>query len=174
MYVHMVGRDEESRGGGEVCIIPVLAILSEHRDCIDRISIDFDYEEVGELPELGGICDFDDLLAVNIDNLIRVFWLRSHNLGFLAVCCDFAEVTLVAGSEVAHVEISLHHLGLAQESRFEYVSFLEFFVSADSIVAGVEFTVCGKSSFFSCGFGCAFGLYVGLKRVNVGIKALDC
>lgn len=35
MYVHMVGRDEESRGGGEVCIIPVLALLSEHRDCID-------------------------------------------------------------------------------------------------------------------------------------------
>lgn len=32
--------------------------------------IDLDYQEVGELPELGGVSDFDDLLVVNIHNLV--------------------------------------------------------------------------------------------------------
>lgn len=79
-------------------------------------SVNLDYEEVGKLPELIGISNHDDLLTTLVHDIVGVLGLRGHDFGLIAVGRNLGERTAVGRSEVIFVEITLHHLGLAEET----------------------------------------------------------
>ena len=87
---------------------------------------------------------------------------------------DLGESALVGIGEVAHVEVALHNLGLAEESGLEDITLLELLVGAYCIVAGVGLCVGDTGCLLGCCLGETFSLDVGVERVYAGVEVSHC
>ena len=138
-------------------------------------------QEVGLIPEAGRVSDFQNLHAVGgLYDLVRVFGLVCHHLGFLGPEIDGTQRTLVAGGEIALVEVGGHHLGFSQETRLHEVVGFEFLAGTDGVIADVHLVV----KFGGAAFGLLAGGVLlhghGLERIGLlsqvgdrAVQALD-
>lgn len=136
-------------------------------------SVNFYNKIIGKAPELCGVGDPENLVAVHVLDDIGTGGLVCHHFSFVGIEVNYGKIALVGRCEEVLVEIAFHEFGLAEEASLDNLALLQLALAADCIIAGVKFV--GEFGAFTAKAvlggrdgvdGCTQGVYSGVEFAN--------